>query len=155
MRQPHFYSNMPPQPPYNNFPNQMPNFGYQAPPPYPRMMPPQGFPGPNPTPRFDSFMEAASKFISAYQSFQPLIAQATPMIRNLPALWKLYKGFQSVPSAQRRDEKKEQFNFQRREENSFPRENIERSYTKRESNPRNENKNGVSLPRIYQPPFHY
>lgn len=161
MRQPHF--NIPPQQPFNHFQNHMPNFGYQAPPPYQRMMPPQGGfsgpnfgPGPGPRPRFDSFMETANKFLSTYQSFQPLIAQATPLFKNLPALWKLYKGFQSVPSTPR-DDRKDRFNppSPRREERLYRREDIEsRTYRTREYN-QNTQKPGVSLPRIYQPPFHY
>lgn len=158
MRQPPFYSHIPPQQPYNHFPNQMPNFGYQAPPPYQRMMPPQGRfsgPGPRPAPRFESFMETANKFLSTYQSFQPLIAQATPLFKNLPALWKLYKGFQSVPSTPRND-RKNRFNTPspRREEHSYRHENMEnRTYQTREYHQHTQ-KPGVSLPRIYQPPFH-
>lgn len=163
MRQPHFYSNMPPQQPFHNFPNQMHHYGYQAPRPYPGAMIPPGYPGPNSTPRLDSFMEAANKFISTYQSFQPLIAQATPMLRNLPALWKLYKGFQSIPN--QGDQKHRPFNkrddrtFQRHDFlESRPYQREDRYESKRKQNHeyyRSENKTGTSLPRIYQPPFHY
>lgn len=152
MRQPHFYSNMPPQPPYQNFPNQMPNFGYQAPPPYAKI--PQGYPGPKPAPRFESFMEAANKFIATYQSFQPIISQAAPMLRNLPALWKLYRGFQSIPKEG--EGKREPYSYRERPERPNYRETFEsRPVRQREYPAQRENKSGVSLPRIYQPPFHY
>ncbi|MEL3961716.1 VrrA/YqfQ family protein [Lysinibacillus endophyticus] len=93
----------------------MPNFGYRPPGAFqPGMMPPPGFqPRPQPgfqqalqqglqqaptqTPKLDSFMNTANKWLATAQSFQPLIQQATPMLQNLPALWKLYKGFQSSP----------------------------------------------------------
>ncbi|WP_215490545.1 VrrA/YqfQ family protein [Ureibacillus sinduriensis] len=46
-----------------------------------------------------SFMDTANRFLATAQSFQPLVQQATPMFRNLPALWRLYKGFQGLPKA--------------------------------------------------------
>lgn len=132
MRPPQYYSNFPPPPGFNQFPP----YGYQMPNYYGRMGPPQ-FPAPQPAPRFDSFMEAANKFISTYQSFQPIIAQATPMLRNLPALWKLYKGFQSIPTQP--SPKNEDF--------------FKETQPIRNEAPRHELPKGKSYPRIFQPPF--
>lgn len=112
MRPHSFYPRMPQGQHFNRFPGQMPPFNQFHPRQMPPGMMPQGFQMPNtgtptPKPGSGSFMETASRFLSTAQNFQPLIQQATPliqqatpMIRNLPALWKLYKGFQSAPNEQ-------------------------------------------------------
>ena len=56
------------------------------------MVPPGGPKGTN---KIESFMETCNRFLATAQGFQPYIAQATPLIRNLPALWRLYRGFSS------------------------------------------------------------
>ncbi|BDH62232.1 hypothetical protein MTP04_23620 [Lysinibacillus sp. PLM2] len=103
MRNHNFYYQMPNRP-YPQFrgPSRMPNYGYQqaprgfrpgmAPP-----IPPSGTKGA--MPKLESFMETANRFLATAQSFQPYIAQATPLFRNLPALWRIYKGFKSAPDA--------------------------------------------------------
>ncbi|RUL57023.1 VrrA/YqfQ family protein [Lysinibacillus antri] len=120
---PSSFNHMPHGQQFNQFRGPGPGFGRQMPPPpgrfppgmMPHQMPPQGFhqgfqqgqgqPGPPgsqvppnaQSPKLDSFMNTANKWLATAQSFQPLIQQATPMLQNLPALWKLYKGFQSAP----------------------------------------------------------
>jgi len=95
MRPHHFPYQMPPGRP-NHFIPSPPQFGYR-PGPFPPQMPP-GFAPPKGTARLDSLLETANRFLATAQSFQPYIQQAAPMLRNLPALWKLYKGFQGIPS---------------------------------------------------------
>ena len=121
MRPQSFRPPMPPSHPFNNFQGPRGGFG-SRPPQFPRqgMVPPPGRglghgPGPGPgagpglgtalgaagtAPRLQSFMDTANRFLATAQSFQPLVQQATPMIRNLPALWRLYKGFQGLPKDQ-------------------------------------------------------
>ncbi|WP_107935466.1 VrrA/YqfQ family protein [Ureibacillus chungkukjangi] len=101
---------MPPGRPFNQFQGPRGNFGGRPPRfPQPGMMPPPGRgPAPGPgmgpgigpgggSPKLQSFMDTANRFLATAQGFQPLIQQATPMFRNLPALWRLYKGFQGLP----------------------------------------------------------
>ena len=38
-------------------------------------------------------------FLNTAQQFAPVVQQFAPMVQNLPAMWRLYKGFQSLPSA--------------------------------------------------------
>lgn len=49
--------------------------------------------------RLDSYMNTAQQFLSTAQQFAPVIQQFAPMVQNLPAMWKLYKGLQSLPNA--------------------------------------------------------
>ncbi|WP_248508889.1 YqfQ family protein [Sporosarcina sp. NCCP-2222] len=58
----------------------------------------QGAPGQN-TSKMEMYMQTANRFMNTAQQYAPLIQQFAPMIQNLPAMWKLYKGFQSIPSA--------------------------------------------------------
>ena len=46
-------------------------------------------------------MQTANQFLNTAQQFAPVVQQFAPMIQNLPAMWRLYKGFQSLPSARR------------------------------------------------------
>ena len=45
--------------------------------------------------KIESFMETCNRLLATAQGFQPYITQATPLLRNLPAIWRLYKGFSS------------------------------------------------------------
>ncbi|NLY80282.1 MAG: hypothetical protein GX072_10460 [Lysinibacillus sp.] len=145
MRPPYHYYHMPPARP--NFSQRPPQFGYQpvpgagrGPAPFPPGMP--GFQHPKGSPKLDSILETANRFLATAQSFQPYIQQAAPMIKNLPALWKLYKGFQSIPS-----------------QNQGGNEGLERqrdnSDIRFDSAPRQQYTTKPSLPKIYQPPFDY
>ncbi|HWL22963.1 MAG TPA: VrrA/YqfQ family protein [Ureibacillus sp.] len=87
----------PPMRPYHYYhgPGRMPNYGYPPPNRYnPGMIPPTG---PKGASKIESFMETCNRLLATAQGFQPYIAQATPLIRNIPALWRLYKGFSSSP----------------------------------------------------------
>ncbi len=54
----------------------------------------QGRQGPS---KLDNYMQTADRFLTTAQQFAPLIQQFAPMISNLPSMWRLYKGFQSMP----------------------------------------------------------
>ena len=49
--------------------------------------------------KIDGYMQTANRFLNTAQQFAPVAQQFAPMMRNLPAMWKLYKGFQSMPSS--------------------------------------------------------
>ncbi|RNC98216.1 hypothetical protein EC501_12045 [Lysinibacillus halotolerans] len=172
MRPQSFYQQVPQGRPFNHFPGPMPgpgrgpmpNFGQQMPRGFqPGMMPPPGpMPGPGlgsgtipgfapktSTPKLESFMDTANKFLATAQSFQPLIQQATPMIRNLPALWKLYKGFQSMPSSNETEPKQERKGSKR---DSF--DSISTSSRSKKVSPE-KLATRPSKPLIYQPPYDF
>ena len=59
---------------------------------------------PNPTPnvanvpsKMDSLLKSADKLFATAQQVSPYIQQAAPMVKNLPSLFRLYKGFQGMP----------------------------------------------------------
>lgn len=49
--------------------------------------------------KMEGYMETANRFLNTAQQYAPVVQQFAPMMRNLPAMWKLYKGFQSMPPA--------------------------------------------------------
>lgn len=182
MRPNHFYPRMPQGRGFQHYAQPMPPFQQFQ----PRQMPPgmmhQGFQMPQSQASklgSGSFMETANRFLSTAQNFQPLIQQATPliqqaapMIKNLPALWKLYKGFQSAPNAGEddvyTDESPRNLRPSWLEDSSSiepPRHDryderprrgdAQPSY--RESDGRRRENRGPypSVPRIYQPPYHF
>lgn len=63
--------------------------------PYPGQM--QGAPPQGPS-KMESYMQTANRFLNTAQQYAPVVQQFAPMMQNLPAMWKLYKGFQSLPS---------------------------------------------------------
>lgn len=149
MRPPYNYYHMPPG--RFNYAPIPPQYGFR-PGPGPGSIPGRGQfpPGINPgfqqpkgAPKLDSILETANRFLATAQSFQPYIQQAAPMIRNLPALWKLYKGFQSVPS---------------QNEGGNPglsRQSTPSVNSSFDSLPKQQYSTKPSLPKIYQPPFDY
>lgn len=176
MRPHNFYANMPPGRPPHHFPNQMSHQGFpQRPLPQmpPNFRPPNANaskgPGPNinasagagpnvnaptgATPKgtsskIDSFMDTANRFLATAQGFQPIIQQASPMLRNLPALWRLYKGFQSAPDPSNEPEPKP-VERRQRSQSTY----TERPSRNTDSTPPQPTR--PSVPRIFQPPYDF
>ena len=48
-------------------------------------------------PRLEGLLAGANSLFENAQKFTPYIQQATPMFKNLPALWRLYRGFKGSP----------------------------------------------------------
>lgn len=160
MRPHNFYPNMPPGRPFHHFPNHMPHHGFpqhpfpQMPPNFqppnsgaPRGILPKGVSPKGASTKLDSFMDTANRFLATAQGFQPLIQQASPMIRNLPALWRLYKGFQSAPNNSTEPEQVE------RQQYSQPAYR-ERTLRNADSTPQQQTTR-PSVPRIFQPPHDF
>ena len=76
------------------------------PPPYP--IPRMPYP-PLPTPpivtptmapsKIEQFLQSTGQFMKTAQTYAPYVQQAVPMFKNIPALFRLYKGFQNAPNA--------------------------------------------------------
>lgn len=109
-----FASNQSPLPPLGQSGFGMPPFPGQPPlqgpplqgPPFqaggmnqPFFNPTQTDPPAQSTSKIDSYMQTANNFLNTAQQFAPVVQQFAPMVQNLPAMWKLYKGFQSLPDA--------------------------------------------------------
>jgi hypothetical protein len=109
---------------------------------------PSGFPGGGPSPfgmggtggagippvpnRMEQYLQTADQFLSTAQRLTPMVQQVAPMVQNIPALWKIYRGFQSMPDATTTS-------------------TVARSVSAAASSvPRT---TGASIPRIFQPPL--
>ncbi|WP_313891870.1 VrrA/YqfQ family protein [Psychrobacillus sp.] len=46
-----------------------------------------------------SYLQTADKFLNTAQQITPMVRQYAPMFQNVPALWKLYRGFSAIPNA--------------------------------------------------------
>ncbi|WP_052344370.1 VrrA/YqfQ family protein [Bacillus ndiopicus] len=93
------------------------------------------------TPKWETFLQTANSFMNNAQKFTPYVQQAAPMIKNLPALWRMYRGFRNSSG-----------------ESSTvhaPHRDIENRVESRIESTRrqNERQTRPSVPRIYQPPF--
>ena len=49
-------------------------------------------------PRLEGFLAGANSLFNNAQKFTPYIQQAAPMFKNLPALWRMYRGFKDSPN---------------------------------------------------------
>ncbi|MET1013629.1 MAG: VrrA/YqfQ family protein, partial [Paenisporosarcina sp.] len=79
--------------------------------------------------RMEQYLQTAERFMSTAQQFTPMVKQVAPMVQNIPALWKIYRGFQNMPDA-------------------APVNTAVRSATSAATS----FPNGTSQPRIFQPP---
>lgn len=48
--------------------------------------------------KIGSFLQQANSLFNSAKTYTPYIQQAMPMVKNIPSLLKLYKGFQGLPS---------------------------------------------------------
>ncbi|QDP99311.1 4-hydroxy-3-methylbut-2-enyl diphosphate reductase [Lysinibacillus fusiformis] len=49
--------------------------------------------------KIGSFLQSANNLFNSAKTYTPYIQQAMPMVKNIPSLLKLYKGFQGLPAA--------------------------------------------------------
>lgn len=114
-------------------PPQVMNRGF-FPPPYPMVGPPPQIP----TSPFNigQFMTQANHFMQTAQKYAPFIKEARPIIKNLPALWKLYKGFSSQPQEPVRTSRTKR---------------VQQDQPRRSRKHLDEHTTQPSLPKIYQP----
>lgn len=110
----------------------------------PQMQPPVPVTPPS---KFDSILQTADKLFNTAQSYTPYIKQAGPMMKNIPSLYRMYKGFKGLPDA---------------DTDAAPdRRRSSRSSNRPDSRPpaRQRTREQVDLtpkpskPRIFQPPF--
>jgi len=88
-----------------------------------------------------SYLQTADKLLNTAQQITPMVRQYAPMFQNVPALWKLYKGFQSMPNVPAAG-----VNAATTASNASSAASVARTATSAVST-------GASLPRIFQPPF--
>ena len=49
--------------------------------------------------KIEQFLQSTGQFMKTAQTYAPYVQQAVPMFKNIPALFRLYKGFQNAPNA--------------------------------------------------------
>lgn len=92
--------------------------------------------------KIEQFLQSTGQFMKTAQTYAPYVQQAVPMFKNIPALFRLYKGFQNAPNANGK---------------SAPSRSRSRSRSSSSSEPPKPPKSTVdytpkpSLPKIYQP----
>lgn len=92
--------------------------------------------------RIEQFLQSTGQFMKTAQTYAPYVQQAVPMFKNIPALFRLYKGFQNAPNAS---------------ENPRPTRSPDRSAPspkpakQPQPTPREDYSTKPSLPKIYQP----
>ena len=60
----------------------------------------------NPT-ALNGFLTNTQKVLSTAQQFGPMVKQYGPLVRNLPSMWKLYRGLKDLPDADEEKAEKE------------------------------------------------
>lgn len=91
--------------------------------------------------KIERYMQTADRLLTTAQQFAPLAQQIAPMFSNLPAMWKLYKGFQSLPSNPDTSNRSNQSNP------TTPR------FTPTSNNQQQVTETRQSMPKIFQPPY--
>lgn len=92
----------------------------------------------------DQFLTGANQLFTNVEKYTPYVEQARPMLKNLPTLWKLYKGFKSTPDEPR---------LANRPDNSAPRPS--RSSQSTQQTQQTPLTLRPSTPKIFQPPEQY
>ncbi|WP_332646877.1 VrrA/YqfQ family protein [Lysinibacillus sp. 54212] len=89
--------------------------------------------------RLDQFLQTTDKLMKTAEQYGPYVQQAVPLMRNLPALYNLYKGFKGLPN----EENIDQAAAASPQPSPSPAPNRREQVQAYEQRP--------SLPRIYQP----
>lgn len=99
------------------------------------------------------FINNTQQVLKTAQSIGPMIQQYGPIVKNLPMMWKLYKGFKDLPTEEKSEEDKPDNPIM--EEQSVPVEEEPKRKPKRKKNVESEpvaerkHHNGPSIPKLY------
>ncbi len=100
----------------------------------------------------NGFLANTEKVLNTAQQIGPMVQQYGPMVKNLPSLWKLYKGFRDLPSDSEDDASKKETpkkstkksNGHTKKKKSLSSEEHKESNQKRSSS-----ENRASAPKLY------
>lgn len=53
----------------------------------------------------NGFLSNTQKFLNTAGQFGPMVQQYGPMVKNIPSMWKLYRGLKNLPDADTNEEK--------------------------------------------------
>lgn len=100
------------------------------------------------------FLNNTQQVLNSVQSITPMIQQYGPLVKNIPMMWKLYKGFKDLPTEEQGEENKSDTQVMSEESAPSPAEPNKRSKKKKvvQSESVEEAKtrpNGPSVPKLY------
>ena len=99
------------------------------------------------------FLNNTQQVLNSVQSITPMIQQYGPLVKNIPMMWKLYKGFKDLPTEEQNEENKSDAHIMEEESVPSPTEPKIRSTKKNivQSERVEEKKrpNGPSVPKLY------
>ena len=90
--------------------------------------------------RIEQFLQSTGQFMKTAQTYAPYVQQAVPMFKNIPALFRLYRGFQNSPNANERPTSSKRSSKSSESSKSAKQPKRTVDYTPK-----------PSLPKIYQP----
>ncbi|WP_052427400.1 VrrA/YqfQ family protein [Neobacillus niacini] len=99
------------------------------------------------------FLNNTQQVLKTAQSFGPMVQQYGPIVKNLPMMWKLYKGFKDLPTEEKSEEDKTETSIM--EDHSVPLKAEPKRKPKEKRNIESEevverkSHNGPSVPKLY------
>lgn len=105
----------------------------------------------------NGFLSNTQNFLKAAQSVGPMVQQYGPLVRNLPAMWKIYRGFKNADTNDDNDESKsteaEAKKKETPKEKSTTKATIKKeessSFTESSAKPIVKQTKGASVPKLY------
>ncbi|MEH7272924.1 VrrA/YqfQ family protein [Neobacillus vireti] len=96
------------------------------------------------------FLNNTQQVLKSVQSFGPMIQQYGPMVKNLPMMWRLYKGFKDLPSEDKSDKKTTEAPILAEEADTTKLDRVKRSKKNHtESVEVVKKQTGTSMPKLY------
>lgn len=95
----------------------------------------------------NGFLTNSQKVLNGVQQIGPMVEQYGPLVRNIPAMWKLYKGFKDLPSEE--ESSKEEKSTKTKTKTIQTKEKSMKEHTEEEITISNETAKGASIPKLY------
>lgn len=98
------------------------------------------------------FLANTEKVLNTAQQIGPMVQQYGPIVKNLPSLWKLYKGFRDLPSDTEDDAPKEETDKKSTKKNNGQTKKKKSSSSeehKETNQKRSSSENNISVPKLY------
>ena len=99
------------------------------------------------------FLNNTQQVLKTAQSFGPMIQQYGPIVKNLPMMWKLYKGFKDLPTEEKADESTTETPIMAEEADPSKSEPVKRTKKKEDIDPEmvevKKQNGGTSMPKLY------
>ncbi|MFY2154721.1 YqfQ family protein [Cytobacillus firmus] len=100
----------------------------------------------------NGFLTNTQKVLNTAQQIGPMVQQYGPLVRNLPAMWKLYRGIKDAPEADETasEAKAEspQANTEKKKQNSKP-NNTKKEHAMEQPPVKRSSAEGISRPKLY------